>query len=381
MFGYGVCFKICQIMKKFILVIIIAFFIPFTVFAEGSVYDDTYKSVDADKITENLDQNIQDFLNSNGIDPADSNWVNKLTEKNVILHIFEFITDGAKTPLKTGAGVIGIILITAAFTAFGKTSHSTVAIYASALSVAAIIAGDIWQSVNTAVNAVKGCSSFMTAFVPVFASVTALSGKTVTAASMSGLLLVATETVSFISSFLILPLMGGYLALGISTGVSPLTDNSGIAESVKKFSVWVLSLFGTLFVGVLSIQTAVNSAADGVTLRAAKFILGTSVPVGGNVISEAVAVVSSSMVLLRSSIGVYGVVVLFAIFLPILAELVIWRCVMLVCGAVSQLFSLNKTSVILKSVDSMLSVLIGVILIIGVTFIISLTVVVSAVKS
>ncbi len=368
-------------MKKFILFIIIAFLMSLSVSAQDNVYGDTYETVGGDKLIENLDRNIQEFFNENGIDPADSGWVNKLTDKNVLLHIFDFITDGAKTPIKAGAGAIGVILITAAFNAFGKNSHSSAVLYASTISVAVIVVGEIWQSVSSAVSAVKGCSSFMTAFVPIFASVTALSGKTVTAASMSALLLAAAEIVSFISSFVIIPLMGGYLALGISTGVSPLTDNSGIAESVKKISVWILSFFGTLFVGILSIQTAVNSAADGVTLRAAKFILGTSVPVGGNVISEAVSVVSASVVLLRSSIGIYGVVSLVAIFLPILTELIVWRGVMLVCSAVSQLFSLNKTTAVLKAVDSMLSVIIGVILIIGVTFIISLTVVVTAVKT
>lgn len=367
-------------MKKVLFFILLTLIFALPVSAADNTYSNTYETVGGDNLLQSLDQSVQDFFDQNGIDPSDYNWVNRLTDKNVLSHIFEFLTGGIKTPLKMGITVIGVILITAALTAFGE-QRSLTAIYAATLSIAAIISGDIWQCVSSSVGAVKGTSSFMLSFVPVFASTVALSGKTVTAASMSTLLLAAAEAVSFVSSFTILPLMGGYLALSISTGVSPMLENNGIVESVKKVSMWILSLISTLFVGILSIQTAVNSAADSVTLRTAKFILGTSVPVAGSVLSEAVTTVSASIGLLRSSIGVYGVIALLAVLLPSLIEIIIWRCVLFVCCALSELFSLFKITAILKAVDSMLSVLLGIVLLIGAMFIISLTVVVAAGKT
>lgn len=368
-------------MKKILVILSLMFLMSLPVSAQSDIYSEQYDNIiNSDSLKDSLDDSVQDFFNENGIDPADYNWVNKLTDKNVLSHIFEFVTGGIKQPLLTGVTIIGVILATAALTAFGDAPRFETAIYAAALSISAIIASDIWQSVSAAVNAVKSCSTFMLSFVPVFAATLALSGKAVTASSMSALLLTATEAVSFISSFTILPLMGGYLALSIGTGVSPLLNNSGIVDSIKKISMWILSLISTVFIGVLSIQTAVNSAADSVTLRTAKFILGTSVPVAGSVLSEAVSTISSSMGLLRSSIGIYGVVALAAILLPIIAELVIWRAVLLATSALSELFSLPKITGILKAVDSMLSVLLGVVLLVGGLFIISLSVVITASK-
>ncbi len=368
-------------MKKFLIFLIFVFMFSIPVSAADDIYKNTYESIDGNSIEETLDQNVRDFFRRNEISPSDYEWVNKLTEKSVMSHILDFITGGIKQPLKTGVIITGVILITAALTAFGGNSYANTAIYSAVLAITVIISGDIWQSVSTAVNTVKGSSSFMLSFVPVFATVTALSGKAVTAASMSALLLSATEVVAFVASFAILPLMGGYLALSISTGVSPLLDNTGLVDSIKKISMWILSLLGTLFIGILSIQTTVNSAADSVTLRTAKFILGTSVPVAGGVLSEAVSTVSASVGLLRSSIGIYGVVALIMLLLPILIELIIWRCVLFVTTAFGELFSLNKISCVLKAVDSMLSVLVGVVLLVGATFIISLTVVVTAGKA
>lgn len=367
-------------MKKIIVFLIVACLSAIPVCADNN-YTTQYENVGADRLADSLDEQTREFFEQNGIDASNSDWVNKLTSKSVFKHIWGFVTSGAKTPVKTGVLVASIIFLSAALTAFGASSRFETAIYAAVISISALIASDIWQSVSAAVNAVKGSSSFMLSFVPIFASILALSGKTVTAPAMSALLLSAAETVSFAASFAVLPLMGGYLALSISSGVSPLLNNSGLVDTVKKLSMWIMSLLGTLFLGILGIQTAVNSAADSVALRTAKFILGTSVPVAGGVLGEAVSTISASMGLLRSSVGIYGVAALGFMLVPIIIELILWRCMLMLNISLSELFSLPKITGILRAADSMLSVLLGVVLLVGGMFIISLSVIVTAGKA
>lgn len=366
-------------MKKIIVFVILVCIFSLPVYATDN-YATHIENVGADTLEDILDNNTRSFFEENGIDITNSTWVGRLTEGDVLQHLWQFVTDGAKTPIMTGTIIAGIIFVTAAITSFGANSRFDTAVYAAVLSICAVTATSVWQSMSAAVNAVKGCSTFMLGFVPIFSTTVALSGKTVTASSMSALLLIATETVSFVSSFAVLPLMGGYLALSISSGVSPLLNGSGIVESVKKISVWILSLLGTLFIGILGIQTAVNSAADSVSLRAAKFIIGTSVPVAGGVLSEAISTISTSMGLLKSSVGIYGVVALVVMLLPIVIELILWRCVLFVNISFGELFSLSKTAGVLRAIDSMLSILLGIILMVGGMFIIALSVVVMSTK-
>lgn len=365
-------------MKKLIVIFILLFVFSLPVCADS--YSEQYKNIGGDRLNDSLDQSVDDFLNDNEISPDNIGWVNKLTQKNVLSHIWQFVMGGAKTPFKAGVLIACIIFLSAALSAFSNETHFETAIYAAVLAVGAIVATDVWQSISASVGAIKGCSTFMVGFIPVFASVLALSGKTVTAPAMSALLLTASEAVAYIASFIVSPLIGGYLSLSISSGVSPLLNQSGIAESIKKLSMWLLSLLGTLFVGVLGIQTAVNSAADSVGLKAAKFIIGTSVPVAGGVLSEAASTISASLGLLKSSIGIYGVVALIFLLLPIVIELILWRIILMLDIALSELFTLTKISSILRAVDSTLSVLLGVVLTVGGMFIISLSVVVVMTK-
>ena len=220
----------------------------------------------------------------------------------------------------------------------------------------------------------------MTAFVPVFAAVTEAAGNAATSVSMSALLLGAAQAVSFIANFVVIPLMGGYLAITIAASVSPIISNSGIADGIKKLSFWIMSLTSTVFIGILSIQTALGSAADGLSVRTAKFIIGSAVPVAGTALSEALTTVTAAMGTLKASVGIYGVIACAVIFLPLLAELFLWRLVLMVISSVSGLFSLGKISSVIKGVDSVMAVLIGIILLTLAVFIISLTIVIGAAK-
>ena len=85
--------------------------------------------------------------------------------------------------------------------------------------------------------------------------------------------------------------------------------------------------------------------------------------------------------MLRSSVGIYAIVALAAILLPIVIEMLIWRIMMFFCVSVSAQFSLGGVTKLLKAVDMMLSVLVGMVLLVAAMFIISLTVVVGAVKA
>lgn len=373
-------------MKRIVVFIFVLLLFSLPVSAEGTdaeeFYREQYEISGAEELREALPDDVREYMEQNGIDPSDSGWVNSFKSTNVFEHIWEFIRSGAKAPLAGGGAILAIILISSAISSFDvKGGAAAASLYATALASAAIIAAPVFSVITAGVNAMKGSAVFMTSFIPVFAVIVAAGGGAVTSVSMSSLLLGAVQAVNFITSFWVMPLMGGYMAISLASSVSPIVSRTGIADGIKKLSFWIMSLITTVFVGILSIQTAVNSAADTVALRTVKFIVGSSVPVAGTALSEALTTVTASIGLLKASVGIYGVVAIGLIFLPLIAELLVWRVVLILNTCVSELFSLPKISGLLKSVDTVMSVLIGLLLLTGAMFIISLTVVVTTGKT
>lgn len=367
-------------MKKIIVILILIILPAMPVYAADEIYNEEFEASGAGELSYYLTDDARDYIDENGIDPSNSDWVQNFTAQNVFSHIFELLSGGIKTPLKIGGLALGLIVLTSAFTAFSVFPSKNTQMV-SVLCIALCVASPVWKTVSAAVEAVRGSSGFMLCFVPVFAGIVAASGGTVSAVSMSALLLGAAEVVSAVAAFAILPLMGSYLAMSLCTSVSPLSDNNDIAEGIRRIAFWILSFITTVFIGILGIQTAVNSAADTLALKAGKFIIGTAIPIGGAALSEAASTVTASLSLLRSSVGIYGIVALAAILLPIVVEMLIWRLVLFFCSTVSSQFSATSVTKLLKAVDMMLSLLVGVVLLTGAMFIISLTVVVTAVKT
>lgn len=364
---------------KYKRILIFIFFI--IVFSNFTVSAEEFELEGAQKVKSALSDEGADFFGDFNIEPDTTEWISSLTPKNVFSHIREFLQSGATKPIKIGATALTLITVTALIDALSSNSEtSKTAIFICRLSLTVFLCVEVYSVISSSVSAVKGTATFMLSFIPMYAGIIAVSGGVATSVTMSTMLLGAAEAVGMLAAYFIVPIMSGYLSVSICSAVSPLISNNSVGETLKKIALWALSLLSTVFLGILSIQTAVNSSADSLTLRTSKFIIGTTVPVAGQVLSEAAATVTASMQVLRSTVGIYGVLALCFFFLPILAELLIWRITMMLLTVISEILESGKVSGIFKSVDAMLSLLIGVILLIAALFIISLTVVISTGK-
>ena len=79
-----------------------------------------------------------------------------------------------------------------------------------------------------------------------------------------------------------------------------------------------------------------------------------------------------SVGLLKSSVGMFAVVAIAAVVLPVVIEMLIWRLVLFGLETVSELLGTQMKTDILRAADSVLAVLIGVMLFVAALFIISL---------
>lgn len=373
-------------MKRVIIssvIFIILFCLP--VSAEGTATEDFIKEQaelsGADSLDDALPDETRRIFEEEGINATENEWISSLDIGEIFKMLWEMVKENMKAPFTCGALILAVILISGALNSAENGISNTTAGFAVTAATAAVITAPLLSVINSAVEVMQGVATFMTAFVPVFAVVVAASGKAATSVSMSALLLGASQGVELIANHFVIPLMCGYLSVSVASGVSPLLSRSSLPEAIKKTSFWVMSLVTTVFIGVLSIQTAVNASADSLGTRTAKFIIGSSVPVAGTVLSEALTTVTASLGMLKTTVAIYGVVACCVIFLPVLINLSLWRLTLNIMAFAADVLSATKTSQLLRSADTAISVLCGIILLTCAMFIISLTVVVSAGKT
>jgi stage III sporulation protein AE len=197
--------------------------------------------------------------------------------------------------------------------AFEKSTVSKVA-YSIVFMVLVILALNSFHiAINYTNEAIGAMISFVLALIPLLLALMAASGGIVSAAFFHPVILFLMNTSGLLIQYVILPLL--FLATLLSI-VSTMSENykvTQLAQLLRNWSIGLMGLFLTIFLGVISVQGASSAVTDGVTIRTAKFITGNFIPVIGRVFTDATDTVVSASALLKNTVGIAGVAILLII--------------------------------------------------------------------
>lgn len=352
--------------KKFIFFIVIVCVAIFTS-TEVSAKD----TID-DLIQLELPSSIENDLS--GIDISDyEGLLETLNPQNVFEEISALFKSGLKKPLQVSVGVIALLLTVSVLKCFKP--HDKLTDFALTLGIISMAVFPTVSVIKVFNDLIKSFSVFTSAFIPVMAGIIAAKGKVMTATNFSTLMLIASEGVSYISSFVVIPLSGMQLSINIGGSFVDGINTLSLSRGINKASMWILSTISALFLGVLGLQTLISAPADNVSAKAIRFAVGTAVPVVGNVVSEALGTFAGSMKLLSSSAAVYFILAIFILILPVIIDIMLWRFSMIICRCAAELLSLNKAAELIKSSENCFSLLLGISILLILIFVISVAVV------
>lgn len=302
----------------------------------------------------------RDFLDDNGITP-ENNGAAGLTFTGVLKDLWDMLRQKAQEPFKLLGALCGAILLCALANGISPDSGLKGVVSAvGALCAAGICAASICGIVEDALDVLSAAANFMLVFIPSFAGIAAALGYIGTASAINTAVVAASQLFSQICVNLIAPLCSIILGFSIAGAVHPELKTDKAGEVVKKFTVWGLSLIMTVFMGVLSVQTAVVSQTDGATIKTAKFLVSQGVPIIGGTISDAVGTVGGGLEILKSSVGTYGIIAAAAIILPITATLLCYLAVFSLAEAAAEMFDIKPLATLSKSCAQIMSIILAV---------------------
>ena len=366
------------------------FFLAFlsTAFAaeEASSGEDIYReqlqSSGAQGLPQQLPEETQQLLEQLGLGDFSEEGVFRLSFENVLQQTALLAKEKADDPLRAALCVIGIIALCALLqsvkTSFLNDELTQVFSIACVLMTAALVVTPLLSLISRAQNTALGAFTFLISFVPVFAGIMAANGQLVTAGAYSATTIAAAQGASALLAATVIPVLQMLLALSVVSAAAPKINLQGVHAFLQKLVKWLLSFVMMIFVTVLSLQGAAGSAADSLTVKTAKFVIGNAVPVVGSALSDAYTSVRGYVGVLKSSVGAFGILAGGAIFLPLIIELLIWIFAAELCAAAGDLFGQKEISGLLKAISSVLGLFLAVLLCCAALLIISTGIVLSA---
>lgn len=219
---------------------------------------------------------------------------------------------------------------------------------------------------------------FMEALLPLLLSLLVGMGAFTSAALFTPLMLFVVSAVSVLIKDVILPLL---FLTGVLECVNYLSDKyrvANLASLFKQLSIVTLGFTLVLFIGIITIQGVAGGVADGLALRTAKFATTTFVPVVGKMFSDTVELVAGASLLMKNSVGIFGVVTIIMLCALPLIKLISLIFVIKIAGALVQPMGDEKMAKCLDGIGNNLWLVFGALATVVLMLFLAITMIVGA---
>ncbi|MBS4030479.1 MAG: stage III sporulation protein AE [Clostridiales bacterium] len=238
------------------------------------------------------------------------------------------------------------------------------------------------QSFSVAVGlgrqTVDNMVEFILALIPLLLALLASLGNFASAAIFRPLIIFAVNFFATLTRDLVFPLIYLTTILSIANHFSPRVTVGKLAELLKNVSVWTMGLSMTIFTGLLAVHGVASSVGDAVTIRTAKFMTGAFLPVVGGMLTDAVETVASATLILKNSVHLGGVLLLFyMVAFPLLKILALVFIYKLAAALIQPLGETNLCDS-LNTMGNCLALVFAAVAIVSVIFYLGITIIAGA---
>ena len=232
--------------------------------------------------------------------------------------------------------LLAVVMLTSVLQCFSEGKNKVIQLVA-VLAIATILLQRTGTLIRLGVETVNELSEYGKLLLPVMTAALAAQGGSVTSAALyTGTAIFDTVLTAAISSLMV-PMVYVYLALSIANGAT----GEDVLKSLRDFSKWAMSWFLKIilyvFTGYMGITGVVSGSVDAAAVKATKLTISGMVPVVGGILSDASEAVIVGAGVMKSAAGVYGLLVMIAIwispFLQIGLQYLLLKVTAAVCAA------------------------------------------------
>lgn len=256
--------------------------------------------------------------------------------------------------------VISVICACAAAIAPGEKTAEYINICACA-AAAVLTTGNADGIIEEASAVLFRLEDYSHASLPLAFTAAAAVGAPSSAAAGYASCCLAIDVIMKLSHQVLLPLISCYLAVAICNAIFENPILNSVLKAVKWVVMIALSAAILSFTSYITLSGTIAGSTDAIALKTTKTVISTVLPVVGGMISDAASAVLASAGLIKNTIGVFGLVSVFAIcaepFLSLLIRYLILKC----CSAAAGIAEGTRLSKLLDSVAAAAGMLVGLV--------------------
>ena len=301
---------------------------------------DSYnEEFDFQSIADAIDGETAEILSEIGIDEISFEKLFSVNISKVFKVLFDITKRSLTQPLKFLVSATGVLILTTLFSTILNSSQTVSVIGNSVLALS--VAVPIVNAVTTAFSVLEALNVFTTAFAGVFAMLVSSSGKVALGTSYASLAVLSDTLFSSLLTGVSQPAVNAMCSLGFLSCFDLYKFSDKISLTVKKIYITFLGFIGTFFSGIVTLKGVMGAGVDSLTSRGVRFVVGRTVPIVGGAVSDTYSALVSSLSLIKSTVGIFGIVTVVLTVFPSLLELIGWVFVLSIIISISELLGSN----------------------------------------
>lgn len=205
-----------------------------------------------------------------------------------------------------------------------------------------------------------------------------VTGGIASAGVLQAVLLGALTFFTVLMTRLILPatFLSGIFVLANSFTDKPYIKK--MAGFLRTFAVTAMGMIVTILSGISALQGMATGSADTVLLKTARFSLDNFIPVIGGFASDSVDLIMSCTKVIKSGVGIFGLLILLTMLLVPLIKLVVIALIYKVAGILSEPIATREISGCFTELGSCIVTMAVILLLGAILFLIFVTILIMA---
>lgn len=284
------------------------------------------------------------------------------------LDVFQIVIKSASSEIENVIKLVALIVAIVGFGAFSEmlknSSRSTDGIsgiinyflITIIMLIVTTIIADFVSQTTIILNKIK---TLVELVFPVLLSILVTVGGVKSSAVFQPSVVVLTGVVFKVITALSSTVITIILVLSV---VGELTDSlkldklKGFISSTFK---WILGLVFTIFMGHLALSGITAGGADKISIKTAKYAIKSYIPLVGGYMSDGYEIFRMGSVLIKNSLGMVGVIILFSLVIGKVVTLIVYNLGFKLASGLAEPMGMNKVTRFLSSLSSVFNLMIA----------------------
>jgi stage III sporulation protein AE len=252
------------------------------------------------------------------------------------------------------------VLFTAAAAFFPDGRAAAYLGMAASLAVAAVAAGGAASFLGMAAEVVEELDLFSKTLLPVMSAAGAAAGNISSSAAGYAATVLFMNVLTSLARGLLIPLIYAYLAAAAAGAALGENGLYAAANFIKWLVMVLLTVITVAFTIYLTVSGVIANTADVATAKIAKAAVSTFLPVVGGMISDAAGTVASGAMVLKNTIGIFGMAAVAAVCALPFLKLGVQYLVFKLTAALIEPLADGRLGKLVSSVATAFSLMLGI---------------------